>query len=44
MSHLGVSGGDGNHEFLTDKEHRHLYASAHQNGVSSGEGTYVGRQ
>lgn len=27
VTYLGVSGGDGNHEFLTDKEHGHLYAS-----------------
>jgi len=27
VTYLGVSGGDGNHGFLTDKEHQHLYAS-----------------
>jgi hypothetical protein len=27
VTYLGVSGGDGNHEFLTDKEYQHLYAS-----------------
>jgi len=27
VTYLGVSGGDGNREFLTDKEYRYLYAS-----------------
>jgi hypothetical protein len=44
VAYLGVSGGDGNQEFLRQGTSTFICLPARQNGVSSSEGMYVGRQ